>query len=220
MEKIKIIGESGKYPTPKPWIFRPVRAFRIKLVIYYFLILTLLLVLATLIYIDKDFWSEFAEKDYSFIFMAIVLVFTIIFTILSFIFIQIYVNSFEYQVHGTEIITKMGLVNITENHIPFSNITNISLRRGPLDQIFKIGSIIIHTAGEKRGLNTKIKLEGLYIYKEVGHYIVKEIKKVESFLTAITQDPAKKDKQFSLTFWKEFLEETKKIKYLFAERKG
>ena len=214
MEKIKIIGETGTYPEPRPWIFKPVRAFRIKLFAYYILLLLLGLSIATILYVARTLWFDLINKDYDFLFMTLVLIFATFFSITSFIFIHTYVNSFEYQVHGTEIIIKKGLINITENHVPFSNITNISLRRGPLDQILKIGTIIIHTAGEKRGTNTKIKMDGLYVFKEVGYYILQEIKNVESFLNIITLETSKKQSLFSEEFWRDFLSQSKEIKSL------
>jgi hypothetical protein len=57
-------------------------------------------------------------------------------------------------------------------------------------------------------------MEGIYIYEEVGYFILKEIKNVESFLNIITMESAKKRELFTQEFWKEFLEESKKIKSL------
>ncbi|MHA1990880.1 MAG: PH domain-containing protein [Candidatus Hodarchaeales archaeon] len=212
MEPIKIIGETGQYPEPKPWLFKPVRAFRIKLFVYYLLFLLFAFCIAFIINIARTLWFDLIGQNIFMFFLTFISIITLFFTIITVIVIHLYVNNFEYQVHGTEIIIKKGLVNITENHVPFSNITNISLRRGPLDQIFNIGSIIIHTAGEKRGTNTKIKMDGIYVFKEVGYYILKEIKNVESFLNTITLETPKKGELFPNEFWNQFLEEAKDMK--------
>jgi membrane protein YdbS with pleckstrin-like domain len=212
MEPIKIIGETGQFPEPKPWVFKPVRAFRIKLFVYYSLFLILALIIASIINVARTLWFDLIGKNTAAFLIILYPIILIIFTVFAIIVIHLYVNNFEYQVHGTEIVVKKGLVNITENHVPFSNITNISLRRGPLDQIFKIGTIIIHTAGEKRGTNTKIKMDGIHVFKEVGYFILKEIKNVESFLSTITLEPTKKGEMFTNKFWNQFLEEAKDMK--------
>jgi membrane protein YdbS with pleckstrin-like domain len=212
MEPIKIIGETGQYPEPKPWLFKPVRAFRIKLFVYYLLFLILGLIIGTIIYI--------VYHNIFIFFLTFISIITLFFTIITVIVIQLYVNNFEYQVHGTEIIIKNNLINLTDNHVPFTNITNISIRRGPLDQIFNIGSIIIHTAGEKRGTNTKIKMDGIYVFKEVGYFILNEIKNVESFLSTITLETTKKPTSFTAEFWREFLSESKEIKSVLEKDKN
>jgi membrane protein YdbS with pleckstrin-like domain len=220
MEPIKIIGETGQYPEPKPWLFKPVRAFRIKLFVYYLLFLILGLIIGTIIYIARRLWFDLINENLDFLLLTFFSIILVFFTIIAVIVIHLYVNNFEYQVHGTEIVIKKGLINLTENHVPFANITNISIRRGPLDQIFNIGSIIIHTAGEKRGTNTKIKMDGIYVFKEVGYFILNEIKNVESFLSTITLETTKKPTSFTAEFWREFLSESKEIKSVLEKDKN
>jgi membrane protein YdbS with pleckstrin-like domain len=212
MSNIKIIGQTGDYPVPSPWILKPVKAFRIKLLVYFILLSIVAFISALSIDIARSLWFDLEDKEWFALFLIIYGVVFCFFAILTPILIHIYVNNFEYQVHGTEIVVKKGLFNITENHVPFSNVTNISLRKGPLDRLFGIGSIIIHTAGEKRGTNTKIKMEGIMIVKEVGYYILNEIKNVESFLNTLTLELPKKREILNSNFWHEFLNETKSIK--------
>ena len=87
-----------------------------------------------------------------------------------------------------EIYVKKGLLNITHKHVPFRTITNISVRAGPLDRLFGIGSVNIETAGfsgQKRG--PEEKLEGFSFYQEVRDFILNELRKFRAPYTIGTE---------------------------------
>jgi membrane protein YdbS with pleckstrin-like domain len=96
-----------------------------------------------------------------------------------------YVKSIEYSVKAEsgdtmpEIYSKRGIFTITRRHVPFRTITNISSKAGPLDRLFKIGSVHIETAGYS-GASQKgpeEKLSGIVFYEEVRDFILKELRK-------------------------------------------
>lgn len=141
MSKYLIIGESSSYKNPEPWIFKPVFALRLKL-----FLITILIFLFFFVGIIIGYYLYLQSYTIELLLLAeVILILTLIIVLLG---INRYYRTFEYQVHGTEIIIKKGLINITENHIPFSNITNIAIRKGPFDQLLGIGSIVIYTAGK------------------------------------------------------------------------
>ncbi len=96
-----------------------------------------------------------------------------------------YIKSIEYSVKAEsgdtmpEIYSKRGIFTITRRHVPFRTITNISSKAGPLDRLFKIGSVSIETAGysgpNKSGPEEKIS--GIVFYEEVRDFILKELRK-------------------------------------------
>ncbi len=97
----------------------------------------------------------------------------------------LYVKSIEYSVKAEtgdtmpEIYSKRGIITITRRHVPFRTITNISSKAGPLDRMFKIGSVHIETAGYS-GPNQKgpeETLSGIVFYEEVRDFILKELRK-------------------------------------------
>ena len=215
MSEIKLVGATGDYPIPKPWIFKPIRRFRYKLFTYYLVIQLLLLAslivgFAIEIFILKNNLDDLVQLV-SILYVSQFILHTIIIIVL----IYIYVNSFEFQVHGTEIVIKKGLINITENHVPFTNVTNIHIRKGLLDMAFGIGSIQIHTAGAKENPFSTIKIEGIRLYSDVGHYIVHEIKKFDSILNIFALDSKRDFVDNDLDFWIQFSQEIKEMKPLF-----
>ena len=98
-----------------------------------------------------------------------------------------YVNRFEYSViaHSgetmPEIYVRKGIITVTEKHVPFRTITNISSKAGPLDRIFGIGSVDIETAGfsggAQAGAKPEEKLEGLRIFESVRDFILRELRR-------------------------------------------
>jgi membrane protein YdbS with pleckstrin-like domain len=99
--------------------------------------------------------------------------------------IRPYFKSIEYSVKAEtgdtmpEIYSKRGIFTITRRHVPFRTITNISSKAGPLDRLFKIGSVHIETAGYS-GPNQKgpeETLGGIVFYEEVRDFILKELRK-------------------------------------------
>jgi len=117
-----------------------------------------------------------------------------------------YVKSIEYSVKAEsgdtmpEIYSKRGIFTITRRHVPFRTITNISSKAGPLDRLFKIGSVHIETAGYS-GASQKgpeETLNGIVFYEEVRDFILKELRKFkEPYVTGTevvypTEEPVPK----------------------------
>ena len=99
----------------------------------------------------------------------------------------LYIRSIEYSViskAGTvmpEIYVRKGLINVTQKHVPFRTITNISSRAGPVDRLFGIGTVEIQTAGGSVGAGGQMtpeeKLEGITFFGEVRDFILQELRK-------------------------------------------
>jgi membrane protein YdbS with pleckstrin-like domain len=98
-----------------------------------------------------------------------------------------YVRRIEYSVIAEsgetmpEIYVRKGIVTITEKHVPFRTITNISSRAGPIDRLFGIGSVWIQTAGfsggAQAGAKPEEKLEGIHIFEAVRDFVLRELRK-------------------------------------------
>jgi membrane protein YdbS with pleckstrin-like domain len=106
-----------------------------------------------------------------------------------------YVKSIEYSVKAEsgdtmpEIYSKRGIFTITRRHVPFRTITNISSKAGPLDRLFKIGSVHIETAGYS-GASQKgpeETLSGIVFYEEVRDFILVELRKFKEPYTTGTE---------------------------------
>ncbi|UCE11488.1 MAG: PH domain-containing protein [Candidatus Thorarchaeota archaeon] len=98
-----------------------------------------------------------------------------------------YVRRIEYSVIAEsgktmpEIYVRKGIITITEKHVPFRTITNISSRAGPIDRLFGIGSVWIQTAGysggAQAGAKPEEKLEGIHIFEAVRDFVLRELRR-------------------------------------------
>ncbi len=59
-----------------------------------------------------------------------------------------YYESLAYEIQADEIIVNVGIWTRTVKHVPFRTITNIAIKRDPLDRlIFNLGTLEVQTAG-------------------------------------------------------------------------
>lgn len=59
-----------------------------------------------------------------------------------------YYESLRYEIHEDEIIVYVGIWTHTVKHVPFRTITNIAIKRDPLDRFFfNLGTLEVQTAG-------------------------------------------------------------------------
>lgn len=75
--------------------------------------------------------------------------------------IPLYWRSLRYELADEEIIIHKGIITVTEQIIPYRAVTNVEVKRGPLDRWFGLGSIAIHTAGYSQEGGPEGKLSGL-----------------------------------------------------------
>ena len=160
--------------------------------------------------ISVDFFRGPQEK--SLVFFVVVTLVIVFYAIIGLIYINLFFKTIEYQVHGTEIIVKKGLFNITENHIPFSNITNICLRQGPFDKLFGIGTIKVFTGGAQLNTFRVGEIAGTRIYEDVGHFVLSQIKTYETFFTYLLGENSHPKNKLNKEFWIEFSKLVKDIK--------
>jgi len=111
------------------------------------------------------------------------------------IIVWMYVKRISYSVRSErgdpmpEIFVRKGLLNITEKHVPFRTVTNIASRAGPLDRLFGIGNVEIHTAGysgggAQPGTSPEEKLEGIIFYEELRDFVLQELRRfTKSYVT-------------------------------------
>jgi membrane protein YdbS with pleckstrin-like domain len=85
-------------------------------------------------------------------------------------------RSLFYEIHEDKVIMHSGVITRSLTHVPFQMITNLKLRRTPLDRLFKLGTIDIQTAGQAEHHGTTESLIGLRNYKEIYDKVTISIK--------------------------------------------
>lgn len=102
----------------------------------------------------------------------------------------LYVARIEYSILAEtgqpmpEIYVRKGIFTVTEKHVPFRTVTNISSKKGIFDRIFGIGSVEIQTAGISGGMQPggfqakpEEKLEGIPYFNELRDFILRELRR-------------------------------------------
>jgi uncharacterized protein len=58
-----------------------------------------------------------------------------------------YFRSLRYEIHDEQVIMHVGVITRSVKYVPFRTVTNMTVKRGPLDRLFGLGSVEIQTAG-------------------------------------------------------------------------
>jgi membrane protein YdbS with pleckstrin-like domain len=83
------------------------------------------------------------------------------------ILLPLYYRSISYEMTDEEVIVRKGIITKTENIVPYRTVTNVSVKRGPIDRILNMGTLEIHTAGYSEQVGSEAKLGGLEDYARV-----------------------------------------------------
>jgi len=121
-----------------------------------------------------------------------------VFFALGSVYSFIYVRRIEYSAIGwsgdaiPEIYSRKGILNITKRHLPFRTVVNVRTRRGLFDRLFRIGTVLIETAGGSTGTQatglaalviqrltsdaSEERIEGITFHEELRDFILREMR--------------------------------------------
>lgn len=121
-----------------------------------------------------------------------------VFFALGSVYSFIYVRKIEYSAIGwsgdaiPEIYSRRGIINITKRHLPFRTVVNVRTRRGLFDRLFRIGTVLIETAGGSTGSQAtglaalafriltsdaaEERIEGIMFHEELRDFILREMR--------------------------------------------
>ncbi len=73
-----------------------------------------------------------------------------------------YCRTIRYELGERELVVRRGLITRAVDTLPYDKITNLAIRRGPLDRLLGLGTLAIHTAGySSQNQGPEAKLAGL-----------------------------------------------------------
>ena len=92
-----------------------------------------------------------------------------------------YYRTIQYEMTDESVIVRRGLITQAEDVVPYRMITNIAVRRGPLDRLFGLGTLNVHTAGHSaQEAGPEAKLVGLRDYRAVQQALLEAVKRAGS----------------------------------------
>ncbi len=86
--------------------------------------------------------------------------------------IRPYVRSIEYELGDHEVIVRRGIIVRSTDLVPYSMITNVTLRRGPVARALGLGTLNIHTAGFSQNAAAEARVVGVAEYDALREAIV------------------------------------------------
>ena len=131
------------------------------------------------------------------------------------IWIPFYYKSIEYQILPEEIVAKRGVIWKSEQRIPYFKITNVNVKRGPIERVFGLGRVGIQTAGFGATSLAEERIAGLRNPEEIRETVMVKIRRFGKEPIAVTEAPTPRAMVRPMAeeeLLKQILEELKKIK--------
>ena len=89
-----------------------------------------------------------------------------------------YYRSLKYEIQDDEVIMRVGVITKAVKHVPYRTVTNMTVKRGPLDRwLYGMGTVNIQTAGMSGNTGAEESLVGLSNYDEVYEMVVAELRR-------------------------------------------
>jgi hypothetical protein len=94
-------------------------------------------------------------------FVAIYLAANAVWIIVALLLIPPYCRSIRYELGENELVARRGILTKSEDVVPYGMVTNVALKRGPLDRWLGLGTLRVHTAGFSQQTVAECVLTGL-----------------------------------------------------------
>ena len=104
-----------------------------------------------------------------------------------------YYRSLRYDIHEDQVIMHVGVVTQSVKYVPFRTVTNMTVKRDPLDRAFGIGSLEIQTAGISGTPEAEQNLVGLTDPDAVYSLAVQALRRYRGAMGPTTADIEEED---------------------------
>jgi membrane protein YdbS with pleckstrin-like domain len=131
-------------------------------------------------------------------------------------FIYYYYRSLFYEIHEDRVIVHAGVITRSMTHVPFQMITDLRVRRSPLDRLFKLGTIDIQTAAKDEHHRATESLVGLRNFREVYDLVSFSMRKNRIFTMAMQEEDKQVQNESELL--KSLLVELRDIRMLIQDQ--
>ncbi|NPD89705.1 MAG: PH domain-containing protein [Asgard group archaeon] len=131
---------------------------------------------------------------------------------LTILLARLYFSYLKYELLDTELTIGKGIITKTKTVIPFRTITNLLIKRGPLDRIFGISTLLIQTAGEGGTKNPEGKIIGIYYPHNLLEEVLNLVRLLDPPRYLREQIPISSTPASVSSLYKEILKELQEIK--------
>lgn len=125
--------------------------------------------------------------------LAISLAINVLWVVPAVLLIGPYYRSLRYEIHEEQVIMHVGIVTRSVKYVPFRTVTNMTVKRDPLDRVFGIGSLEIQTAGVSGTSQAEQNLVGLEDPEAVYGLAVQALRRFRGAMGPTTADIEEED---------------------------
>ena len=104
-----------------------------------------------------------------------------------------YFRSLRYEFHEDQVVMHVGVITRSVKYVPFRTVTNMTVKQGPFDRLFGIGSLEIQTAGISGTSEAEQHLVGLEDPQAVYDLAVQALSRFRGAMDPTTADVAEQD---------------------------
>ncbi|MFO7743249.1 MAG: PH domain-containing protein [Anaerolineae bacterium] len=104
-----------------------------------------------------------------------------------------YYRSLRYEIHEDQVIMHVGVITRSVKYVPFRTVTNMAVKRDPLDRLFGIGSLQIQTAGISGSTQAEQHLVGLEDPQAAYDLAVKALRRFRGSMSPTAADVDEED---------------------------
>jgi hypothetical protein len=77
------------------------------------------------------------------------------------ILVPVYYRSVHYRLTERDLVVRRGILIRAEDVVPYTMITNIAVRRGPIERLLGLATLHVHTAGYSQQAGAEAKIVGM-----------------------------------------------------------
>jgi uncharacterized membrane protein YdbT with pleckstrin-like domain len=104
-----------------------------------------------------------------------------------------YFRSLRYEIHEEQVVMHVGVITRSVKYVPFRTVTNMTVKRDPLDRLFGIGSLAIQTAGTSGTNQAEQRLVGLEDPQAVYDLAVRALRRFRGAMSPTAADVDEED---------------------------
>jgi membrane protein YdbS with pleckstrin-like domain len=125
--------------------------------------------------------------------LGITLGFNVLWGVPAIVLMGPYYRSLRYEIHEEQVIMHVGVITRSVKYVPFRTVTNMTVKRDPLDRFFGIGSLQIQTAGISGSTQAEQHLVGLKDPEAVYDLAVQALRRFRGSMGPTAADIGEED---------------------------
>lgn len=133
----------------------------------------------------------------------------------AFVIAPFYYRSLKFRILEDEVIVHAGVWTKSVKHVPYRTVTNLRVKRGPLDRMLGIGTLEIQTAGRSGQTGAEESLVGLSNVQEVYETVSATLRR---FRGAMAPTQAEVEEVSTTEVLSALLDEVRAIRRVLSEK--